>query len=141
MNRTIKEATVKRFHYDTHDQLRRHLDDFVNAYNFGRRLKTLKGLTPYEAICKTWTAEPKRFTLDPLHQMPGLNNWRRCCPCYYRQSPRLGCPLRPWSLRTRQDIPARRMSRCTMSCSDLMMTLRPPSALCAARYAPSGQNA
>ena len=75
MNRTIKEATVKRFHYDTHDQLRRHLDDFVNAYNFGRRLKTLKGLTPYEAIWKKWTAEPNRFKLDPLHQMPGLNIW------------------------------------------------------------------
>ncbi len=73
MNRTIKEATVKRFRYDTHDQLRRHLDDFVNAYNFGCRLKTLKGLTPYEAICKTRTAEPERLTLDPLHQMPGLN--------------------------------------------------------------------
>ena len=73
MNRTIKEATVKRFHYDTHDQLRSHLADFVNAYNFGRRLKTLKGLTPYEAICKIWTTEPKRFTLNPLHQMPGLN--------------------------------------------------------------------
>ena len=73
MNRTLKEATVKRFHYDTHDQLRTHLADFVNAYNFGRRLKTLKGLTPYEAICKTWTSEPKRFTLNPLHQMPGLN--------------------------------------------------------------------
>ena len=33
----------------------------------------LKGLTPYEAICKAWTAERKQFTLDPLHQMPGLN--------------------------------------------------------------------
>lgn len=76
MNRTIKEATVKRFHYNTHDQLRRHLGDFVNAYNFGRRLKTLQGLTPYEAICKAWTAEPGRFTLNPLHQMPGLNMWR-----------------------------------------------------------------
>ncbi|KRB33000.1 hypothetical protein ASD99_19110, partial [Mesorhizobium sp. Root695] len=43
MNRTIKEATVKRFHYDDHDQLRRHLNDFVAAYNFARRLKTLKG--------------------------------------------------------------------------------------------------
>ena len=51
----------------------RHLADFVNSFNFGRRLKTLKGLTPYEAICKTWTTEPKRFTLDPIHQMPGLN--------------------------------------------------------------------
>src|SRR3954464_14674554 len=52
MNRTIKDATVKRFHYASHDQLRQHLADFVAAYNFARRLKTLKGLTPYEFICK-----------------------------------------------------------------------------------------
>lgn len=74
MNRTIKEATVKRFHYDSHDQLRRHLQDFIDAYNFGRRLKTLRGLTPYEFICKRWTLEPDRFIIDPIHQMPGLNN-------------------------------------------------------------------
>jgi transposase InsO family protein len=73
MNRTIKEATVKRFHYDDHDQLRRHLADFVSAYNFGRRLKTLDGITPYEFICKSWTSQPERFILDPIHQMPGLN--------------------------------------------------------------------
>ena len=73
MNRTIKEATVKRFYYDTHDQLASHLADFVSAYNFARRLKTLKGLTPYEAICKTWTSEPERFILYPIYQMPGLN--------------------------------------------------------------------
>lgn len=73
MNRTIKEATVKRFHYDDHDQLRTHLKDFVAAYNFGRRLKTLKGLTPYEILCKCWTKEPERFRLNPIHQMPGLN--------------------------------------------------------------------
>ena len=73
MNRTIKDATVKRFHYEAHEQLRAHLADFVNAYNFARRLKTLKGLTPYEAICKAWTKEPDRFTFDPLQQMPGLN--------------------------------------------------------------------
>ena len=52
MNRMIKEATVKRIHYESHDQLRQHLGDFVAAYNFARRLKTLEGLTPYEAICK-----------------------------------------------------------------------------------------
>ena len=73
MNRTIKEATVKRFHYDNHDQLRTHLDDFIAAYNFARRLKTLSGLTPYEYICKVWTSEPDRFIVDPIHQMPGLN--------------------------------------------------------------------
>lgn len=73
MNRTIKDATVKRYHYDSHDQLRRHLSDFIDAYNFARRLKTLSGLTPYEYICKVWTSQPERFTLDPTHQMPGLN--------------------------------------------------------------------
>ena len=73
MNRTIKDATVRRFHYDAHDQLRSHLADFVQAYNFAKRLKTLKGLTPYEFICKCWTSQPERFTLNPLQQMPGLN--------------------------------------------------------------------
>lgn len=73
MNRTIKDATVKRYHYDSHDQLRRHLSDFIDAYNFARRLKTLSGLTPYEYICKVWTSQPERFNLDPTHQMPGLN--------------------------------------------------------------------
>jgi transposase InsO family protein len=73
MNRTIKEATVQRYHYDTHGQLERHLADFVSAYNYGRRLKTLAGLTPYEFICKRWTIEPEKFRLNPIHQMPGLN--------------------------------------------------------------------
>ena len=74
MNRTIKDATVKRFHYDSHEQLRLHLQNFSDAYNFGRRLKTLRGLTPYEFICKRWTSEPDRFITNPFHQMPGLNN-------------------------------------------------------------------
>ncbi|TQV70235.1 IS481 family transposase, partial [Denitrobaculum tricleocarpae] len=43
-------------------------------YNFAKRLKTLKGLTPYEYICKLWTEQTERFTLDPIHHMPGLNN-------------------------------------------------------------------
>ncbi len=74
MNRTIKEATTQRYHYNSHEQLERHLGDFINAYNFGRRLKRLKGLTPYEFICKTWASQPERFVLNPLHQMPGLNS-------------------------------------------------------------------
>ena len=73
MNRTIKDATVKRSCYETHEQLRAHLRDFVDAYNFARRLKTLRGLTPYEFICKVWTSQPQRFKTNPLQQMPGLN--------------------------------------------------------------------
>jgi hypothetical protein len=41
MNCTIKDATVKRYHYDNHAQLIGHLGDFLAAYNFGRRLKTV----------------------------------------------------------------------------------------------------
>ena len=73
MNRTIKNATVKRYHYASHDELRQHLQLFVDAYNYGRRLKTLRGLTTYEFICQTWTKEPERFRLDRSHHMPGPN--------------------------------------------------------------------
>ena len=74
MNRTLKEATVRRHHYSSHDQLRQHLQTFVNAYNYAKRLKTLKGLTSFEYIVQCWTKEPKRFKFNPTHHMPGLNN-------------------------------------------------------------------
>jgi len=73
MNRTIKEATVKRFHYDSHAQLKDHLAAFLAAYNFAKRLKTLRGLTPHEYICKCWTENPDQFRLNPFHHTAGLN--------------------------------------------------------------------
>jgi transposase-like protein len=73
MNRTLKEATVRRYYYGSHDQLRAHLAAFVDAYNFAKRLKALKGLTPFEHIVKCWTEEHKRFKLDPIHHFPGPN--------------------------------------------------------------------
>jgi transposase InsO family protein len=74
MNRTLKEATVRRYHYDNHDQLREHLATFLAAYNFAKRLKTLRGITPYEYICKCWTENPDQFRLNPFHHKLGLNN-------------------------------------------------------------------
>src|SRR5919199_922672 len=73
MNRTLKDATVRRYHYGSHDQLRAHLQLFLDAYNYARRLKTLRGLTPYEFICKTWTDQPNRFRFNPIHLTPGPN--------------------------------------------------------------------
>ena len=73
MNRTLKEATVKRYHYGSHDELRAHLQLFLQAYNHARRLKALRGLTPYEFTCRAWTQEPQRFRIDPSHHTPGLN--------------------------------------------------------------------
>jgi hypothetical protein len=43
------------------------------AYNFARRLKTLKGLTPYEFICKAWKNTPDRFKVNPIQHTVGLN--------------------------------------------------------------------
>ena len=51
MNRTIKEVTVQRFHYQTTDELNEHLQAFLLAYNHAKRLKNLRGLTPYEFVC------------------------------------------------------------------------------------------
>jgi hypothetical protein len=65
MNRTIKDATVYRFYYQTHLQLQSHLDTFLCAYNFAKRLKTLNGLTPYQFIVKSWGDNPSLFISDP----------------------------------------------------------------------------
>jgi hypothetical protein len=54
MNRTLKDATVKKYYYETHGHLKEHLHAFLMAYNFAKRLNTLKGLTPYEYLCKCW---------------------------------------------------------------------------------------
>ncbi len=74
MDRTIEEATVQRYHYDSHNQLQTHLSDFLAAYDFAKRLKILGSLTAYEFICKCRKKDPDRFIFHPTHQMPGLNN-------------------------------------------------------------------
>ena len=51
MVRTVKEATIRTFHYDTHVAPATHLSAFVTAYNFARRLKGLRWCTPFQAIC------------------------------------------------------------------------------------------
>jgi hypothetical protein len=72
MNRTIKEATVKRY-YETQEQLKEHLQLFLAAYNLARRLKALKGLTAYEFIVRCWQNDKERFKIDPNHDTLGLN--------------------------------------------------------------------
>lgn len=73
MIRTKKEATVKRFHYESYDQLSAHLTDFMAAYNFACRFKTLRGLTHYEYVAKIWTSQPDRFIVNQIRLMPGPN--------------------------------------------------------------------
>ena len=50
MNRTIKEATTKTYHYESIDQLKVHLHSFMTAYNCAKKLSALKRKTPCEAV-------------------------------------------------------------------------------------------
>lgn len=74
MNRTIKEATVNRYYYQTHEELQTHLDVFITAYNFAKRLKAIHGLTPYEFIVKLWSENPRVFHQNPAQLNLGLYN-------------------------------------------------------------------
>jgi transposase InsO family protein len=73
MNRTIKEATVQRYYYDSHYQFQIHLLDSIAAYNFALRLKLSTDL-----LLTNTSANAGKTTLTdllsiPTHQMPGLN--------------------------------------------------------------------
>ncbi len=72
MNRTIKDATVQRYHYQTTAQLNEHLQALLLAYNHAKRLKRLRGLTPHEFVCAQWQMNPTIFTRDPIHLTLGL---------------------------------------------------------------------
>ena len=74
MNRTIKEATVKKYHYDTEAMLKQHLQHFLNAYNYAKKLKSLRFLTPMEKILNEWKNKPNLFHSNPFHYSMGLNN-------------------------------------------------------------------
>ena len=61
MNRTLKAAPIKRFHYETADPLNTHLQTFLLAHNFAKRLKWLRGLPHYEFICAEWRKNSSSF--------------------------------------------------------------------------------
>ncbi len=71
MNRTIKEATTKTFHYENADALKAHVLSFVTAYNFAKHLKALRWRTPFEAIVGAWKQDPLPFKISPHHLIPG----------------------------------------------------------------------
>ena len=54
-------------------QMKVHLQTFLMAGNFVRRLKTLKDLIPFELICKAWTNEPDRFRISLGQHTVGPN--------------------------------------------------------------------
>jgi transposase InsO family protein len=67
MNRTVKDATVKVFHYPDLEALKAHVLAFVAAHNFAKHLKRLRWRTPFQAVLDAWTKDPSIFGIDP-HQ-------------------------------------------------------------------------
>ncbi len=71
MNRTIKEATVKRYHYDSHDQLGEHLADFL--LRRGQQSDELSSIpsspaTSHEGSRRQTASHPTNTSAKPGHQ-------------------------------------------------------------------------
>jgi transposase-like protein len=73
MNRTIKDATIKAFHYPDLASLKAHVLAFISAYNFAKHLKALRWRTPFQAITDAWTKNQATFKINPRHLIPGPN--------------------------------------------------------------------
>ena len=73
MNRTIKDATVKRYHYDDHDQLRATCATSSMPTTSPAGSRHSKGLTPCTSSSANAGLPTRGFKLDPRHQMPGLS--------------------------------------------------------------------
>ena len=73
MVRTIKDATVRAFHYASIEDLRRHVRDWLLAYNYAKQLKALRFRTPLQALKAVSIEKPELFTRQPIQDMLGLN--------------------------------------------------------------------
>lgn len=72
-NDTLKSATIKLFHYDTVEQFKVNLHDFLNYYNCSKKLSALKRKSPYTFLLEQWEKSPKLFLKNPYHHCMGLN--------------------------------------------------------------------
>jgi transposase InsO family protein len=71
MNRTVKDATIKAFHYPDLGALRAHVVAFVTAYNFAKHLKALRWRTPFQASLRRLGGGPVSLQDRPAPPHPG----------------------------------------------------------------------
>lgn len=74
MNKKIKANTVKRFHYDSVDELKSHLFAYLMNYNFNLKLRAIGRMTPFDSILQWFDKLPAIFTTNPDQLIVGLNN-------------------------------------------------------------------
>jgi transposase-like protein len=63
----VRHREVQSFQFRTRAEARQRAQTFLAAYRFGRRLKSLGGMTPYAFLCKLWSQNPQRFWANPYH--------------------------------------------------------------------------
>jgi hypothetical protein len=73
MVRTIKDATIRALHYASINDLRRHVRDWLLAYNYAKQLTALRFKTPFEALKRISPEKPDLFYRHPSHDILGLN--------------------------------------------------------------------
>jgi len=54
MNRIIKSAILRLFHYETINEYSKHLVKFLNSYNFENKLKSLKFKLSYDIVLQRY---------------------------------------------------------------------------------------
>jgi len=74
MNKIIKSHTVKLYHYDSLEELKKHVMSFLLLYNYQKKLKALKFKTPYDTMIQIYQNNPEYFKLNPESKLVGLNN-------------------------------------------------------------------
>jgi transposase InsO family protein len=72
-NRILKSYTTKEYHYETQQEIKKHMMAFLLVYNFKRPLRALKFQTPYATIMKWFDEKPQIFNQNPHHRIVGLN--------------------------------------------------------------------
>jgi hypothetical protein len=75
MNRTVKEATDKTFHYDALESFKAHVLSFATACNFAKHHKALKWKIPFQSICDAWKSNPSAFKINPRHLTQRPHTW------------------------------------------------------------------
>jgi transposase len=73
MNKVLKGHTIKLYHYETLEELKRHTMSFLLLYNYQKKLKALKFQTPYDTMIQIYQVNPEYFKLNPESKSLGLN--------------------------------------------------------------------
>ncbi len=73
MNKKIKANTVKRFHYESVEELKKHLYAYLMNYNFNLKLRAIGRITPFESILQWFNKSPEIFLVNPNYLTLGLN--------------------------------------------------------------------